>query len=228
MWLRILFVALVFFIHFNCRSQKDKENCLGTWTVVSGKHVLSERFSIPTIGILRNYEVFHRYEFVFFRTGLRYRISPKFSGTWGYAYLDSKPFIDSPEGLGVQQHWLYEELSHKMKLGKLGICNRIRIESRWKLNPMGTDLSHRTRYKFLLTHPIWDNFYLKFYNELFINLQDSLFNQNRLHLGIGYIFTQNFKLEMGYLKNHFSSINYNRLRLGIVFNTDLRGKSMLK
>lgn len=228
MSLRILFVALIFSIHFNCRSQKEKEDCLGTWTVVSGKHVVSERLSIPTIGILRNYEVFHRCEFTFFRTGLTYQISPKFSGTLGYAYLDSKPFIDSPEALGTQQQWLYEELSHKMNLGELGIYNRVRVENRWKLNPMGTDLMHRTRYRFLLTHPIWDNFYLKFYNELFINLQDSLFNQNRLHLGIGYVFAQNFKLEVGYLKNHFLSINYDRLRLGIIFNTDLRRKSMLK
>jgi hypothetical protein len=228
MSLKILFVALIFSIHFNCRPQKEKGDCLGTWTVVSGKHVISDRLSIPTIGILRNYEVFHRYEFAFFRTGLTYQISPKFSGTLGYAYLDSKLFIDSPEALGAQQQWLYEELSHKMTLGKLGIFNRVRVESRWKLNPMWTDISHRTRYKFLLTRPIWDNFYLKFYNELFINLQESLFNQNRLHLGIGYKFTTNFKIEMGYLKNHFLSINYDRLRLGIIFNTDLRGKSTSK
>ena len=225
MGLRIRIVAFVFFTCLSVGAQKEKEDCLGTWTVVSGKHILSERFSIPTIGILRNYEIFHRYEFVFFRTGLTYKISPRLSGTMGYAYLDSQPFIESPEALGAQQHWLYEELSHKMSLGSLGISNRVRLESRWKRNASDTDLTHRTRYRLMLTHPLGKNFYIKWFNELFVNLQDSFFNQNRWHLGIGYVFSPNVKLEMGYLKNHFPSVHYHRIRIGLLFKTDLRGKS---
>ena len=65
-------------------------------------------------------------------------------------------------------------------------------------------------------------------NELFLNFQDPFFNQNRLQMGLGYVFIPNLKIELGYLKNHFSTTNYDLVRIGIIFNTDLRRKVLLE
>ncbi len=222
MWLRILFVALVFFIHFNCWSQKDKENCLGTWMVIYGTNKISNQFNIITEGRLHDYNLLTELDNQFIRVGLNFELGTRASLTGGYVHQYSETLSSTH----VSENRLYEEVTLKNK--KLGISHRYRIEHRW-INKLGnTNLFHRFRYRIQFIRLFYKDIYLKFFDEFFINLQDPLFNQNRLHLGIGYAFTQNFKLEMGYLKNHFSSINYNRLRLGIVFNTDLRGKSMLK
>ncbi len=205
-------------------AQREKEDCFGTWAVIAGNHQISDRWSIPTVGVLRHYEIFSHYEFAFARTGLTYHFNPKLSGTVGYAFLDSEPFIVSPEAKGAQQHWLYEQLSLKSKLGKLDLSHRYRLESRWILKTEGTVLRHRMRYRLRLQYPLGKKLYANLFNEIFVSFQDPLFNQNRLHIGLGYRVRPNLKLELGYLKNHFTDIHCDRIRIGLVFKTDWRKK----
>lgn len=219
---KIIVFTLLLFGSQIVNSQKEKDDSLGTWLVVVGNHRVSDKLSIPTVGTLRNYEFFHHYEFVFVRTGLTYNISPRFNATFGYAYLDTEPFIESPEALGAQQHWLYEQLTYKFNWANTRIANRVRVENRWKKEAIGTNLSHRARYRIQLSKPVLDNFYVKIFDEVFYDLQMGTFNQNRLFLGGGYSFTKKLSIEIGYLKNHFRSIAFDRLRIAILFKTDLR------
>ncbi|NHF59447.1 DUF2490 domain-containing protein [Flavobacteriaceae bacterium TP-CH-4] len=214
--------ALLFFIliGLHTAAQKGEEDCFGTWAVVSGDHRISEKLSIPTVGVLRHYELFQHYEFAFVRTGLTYRFNGTLSGTVGYAYLDSEPFIISPEAKGAQQHWLYEELVLKSTLGNLNLSHRYRLESRWILKTEGTILRHRMRYRLQLKYPMGKRLYANLYNEVFVAFQEPLFNQNRLHLGLAYVVCPSLRFEVGYLKNHFPDIHCDRIRLGLVFKTD--------
>ncbi|WP_299536065.1 DUF2490 domain-containing protein [Ulvibacterium sp.] len=222
---RLLCPTIVLFISLNSFSQREREEILGTWLVASGSHQVSENISIPTIGILRYYEPFHHYELSFFRTGICYGFSPRLSGTLGYGYLNSEPFIQSKEAKGAfYQHWLYSQLTFKDKMGSFNISHRYRLENRWINTTEGTELRHRMRYRLKASYPLSLRFYLCASNEIFIALQEPLFNQNRLYFGIGYKFNSSLHLETGFMKNHFSNANYEYLRIEFIFKTDFRKK----
>lgn len=217
-------ILLTILIGICLQAQKEQEEFFGTWVVVAGNNRISEKFSIPTVGILRHYELFKHYEFAFIRTGLTYQITPNVSGTLGYAFLDSEPFVISPEAKGVRQHWMYEELSLTSPMGKLDLSHRYRLESRWLLKDEGTVLNHRMRYRLQLKYPIGQKLYINFFNETFVAFQEPLFNQNRLQLGLGYKASSSIRLELGYLKNHFNNVDYDRIRAALLFKTDFRKK----
>ncbi len=212
----ILIIPLLFTIPLS--SQDLNENDWGSWVMLYGTNKISNSFDVITEFRLHNYEVFKDLDNQFIRTGLNYRIDSGLSATAGYIYQYSETRSDA----NVSENRLYEEITLKNKYKKLSISHRYRIEHRWINWNGNTDFSNRMRYRLMLSHPLFGKFYVKVFDELFINLQEPIFNQNRLHLGLGYTFAPNLKLELGYLKNHFSSINFDILRIGIVFNTDLR------
>ena len=75
-----------------------------------------------------------------------------------------------------------------------------------------------------VTLPLTDIFFLNFYDEIFINLQNEAFGQNRLYGALGINITENLSIQAGYLKNHFTDTNFDRLQFGIMYNPDLRKK----
>lgn len=204
--------------------QNPKENEWGSWIVIYGTHKISNQFNIITEGRLHDYNILRELDNRFIRVGLNYLLGTNASLTGGYVHQYSETLSKAP----VSENRLYEEVTLKNKIDKLAISHRYRIEHRWINTLENTNLFHRFRYRIQLIHSLSGDFYIKLFDELFINFQNSLFNQNRLHFGFGYALGPNFKLEIGYLKNHFSSEHYDRLRLGIVFNTDLRRKSKSK
>ena len=68
-----------------------------------------------------------------------------------------------------------------------------------------------------------NTFFLNFYDELFINLQDDLFGQNRLYGALGVNVTENSSIQIGYLRNQFQNAVYDRLQFAVFYNPDLRG-----
>ena len=72
--------------------------------------------------------------------------------------------------------------------------------------------------------PLSDTFFINVYDEIFLNLQNELFNQNRLYTAVGVKINKNSKVQLGYLKNNFSNASFDRLQLGISINTDFRKK----
>ena len=81
--------------------------------VIHGSNQISENWSIPTVMILREYNLTEETEFGFFRTGLTYKIKPNLKVTGGIAYLDTQPFDHDEREKLTTQFWVYEELSIK-------------------------------------------------------------------------------------------------------------------
>lgn len=214
----MLLIPLLFTIPL--RSQDLNENDWGSWVMLYGTHKISNSFNLITEFRLHNYEVFKDLDNQFIRTGLNYQINPEVSVTAGYIHQ----YSETIENTRVSENRPYEEITLKNKIRKLSIAHRYRIEHRWINKNGSTDFSNRMRYRLMISYPLFDKFYGVFFDEVFINLQEPIYNQNRLHLGFGYAFYPNLKLELGYLKNHFALTNYDILRIGVLFNTDLRKK----
>jgi len=209
------------FIAIPLSSQNLNENDWGSWIMIYGTNKISKSFNVITELRLHNYGVLTDLDNQFIRIGLDYELTPGISVTAGYIHQYSQ----TRDNINVSENRPYEEITLKNKFKKFKIAHRYRIEHQW-INILGsTKFNNRFRYRFRISHPLSEHFYLMAMNELFLNFQDPIFNQNRLQIGLGYAFYPNLKLELGYLKNHFNATNFDILRIGIIFNTDLRKQS---
>ncbi|QCX00422.1 DUF2490 domain-containing protein [Aggregatimonas sangjinii] len=238
MRLRISLIAL--FVTTLGFAQETGEEEWGSWHMYFGTNRISNKLSIHTEGQLRYYEQAKNFNQLLLRTGLNYHINSNAIVTAGYAYINTDPNFDEfvvvlgdilVEDTRIIEHRIFEQLILKNKVWEFSFEHRYRLEQRFLSfdNPLNadittTDTQHRARYRLQVTLPLTDIFFLNFYDEIFLNLQGSVYGQNRLYGALGINVTNNFSIQAGYLKNHFPSANFDRLQIGVFWNPDLRSK----
>ena len=212
--------------------QKSGEEELGSWFMYFGTNKVSEKFSIHTEAQFRYYEMAANFNQLLLRTGFNYHINPNAIATLGYGYIDTDPsFEGSLKEANSKENRIFEQFILKNKVWEFLFEHRYRLEQRFIsqtniLSDPEQDVSrteHRARYRLQVTLPLTDIFFLNFYDELFINLQNEAFGQNRLFAALGIHVTENLSVQAGYLKNHFSQVDFDRLQFGVFYNPDLRG-----
>lgn len=235
--MRKIITLLVIITIYNANAQNNPstvngEEELGSWFMYFGTNKIAEKWSIHTEAQFRYYETGANFNQLLLRTGANYHINPNAIATLGYGYIDTDPtFLESPKEANLAEHRIFEQFILKNKVWEFKFEHRYRLEQRFISQ---TDIQsdpeqdlgrteHRARYRLQVTLPLTDIFFLNFYDEIFINLQNDAFGQNRLYAAVGVNVTEDLSMQFGYLKNHFSSTNYDRLQVGIVYNTNLRG-----
>ena len=215
----ILFVA-------GARAQETGEDNVGSWLMYFGTNQIADKWSIHTELQYRTYEVLSNFNQLLPRIGVNYHISDKAVVTLGYAYIPTDPTFEEPDGEeNITENRIFQQFVLKNNVGKFKFSHRYRLEQRFIDNPItGNDTQHRARYLLRVTYPLNETWFLTAYDELFINLQEPLFGQNRLYGAVGYNVNKNIALQFGYLKNHFTGSNFDRLQLGVWWKTDLRKK----
>ena len=226
-------VLLLFVFQLTIGSAQDTgEDKLGSWHMYFGTNKISEKFSIHTEAQLRYFEQAKNFNQLLLRTGLNYHINPNAIATFGYGYIETDPtFLESPKEANLNEHRIFEQFILKNKVWEFLFEHRYRLEQRFIsqtniISDPEQDLSrteHRARYRLQVTLPLTDVFFLNFYDEIFINLQNEAFGQNRLYAALGVNVTENLSVQAGYLKNHFRTVDYDRLQVGVFYNPDLRG-----
>lgn len=215
------FITLLFAL--NVFSQNNGENKLGAWYMFSGNHRISDKFSINTGSQIREYEATHNFNQLLLLSGLNYDINQNITAAVGYGFLNTdSTFEELPEEIYSKENRLFEQISLKNTFWKLQLEHRYRLEHRFLNSGNNTDTQHRTRYRLQVSLPLTNIFSLSVYEEIFLNLQDDIFSQNRLFAALGIKVTPNSKVQLGYLKNHFNSVAFDRLQIGISIKTDLR------
>jgi len=176
---------------------------------------------------MRFYEVTGNFNQLLLRTGLNYHISDKAIATFGYGYISTDAtFEDLHSEQYSREHRIFQQFILKNNIGKFAFEHRYRIEQRFiDFGNSVNDTQHRGRYRLQITYPLNDKWFLNAYDEVFINFQEPIFGQNRLYFALGHKFSNDIQLQFGYLKNHFTGRNFDRLQLGLIFNTDLRKKT---
>ena len=61
--------------------------------------------------------------------------------------------------------------------------------------------------------------FFAFYDEIFLNLNDNPFSQNRFYLALGYKFNSNISVQSGYLRNKIGPNEFDRLQFAVFLNT---------
>lgn len=212
----LLFSTLLF-------AQNTGEDKLGSWHMYFGTNQVSEKFSVHTEAQLRYYENGKNFNQLLLRTGLNYHISSNAIATMGYGYIITDGTFEEFSGeTNAREHRIFEQFILKNKVWKLNFEHRYRLEQRFLNFSDRTDTQHRARYRLQVTLPLSDTFFLNFYDEVFLNLQNEVFGQNRLYGALGIHVTDNLSAQVGFLKNHFPSNHFDRLQIGVFYNPDLR------
>lgn len=204
-------------------AQRPGEDEMGAWYMYFGTNKVSERFSIHTEAQFRFYETTENFNQMLLRTGLNYHIYPNAIATAGYAFIDTDNNFYEFEGeVNSKEHRIFEQFILKNKIWEFLFEHRYRLEQRFLDFGETTDTQHRARYRIQMTLPLTNTFFLNFYDELFVNLQDDLFGQNRLYAAVGVNITENTSVQLGYLRNQFANAVYDRLQFAFFYNPDLR------
>ena len=189
-----------------------------------GTNKIAERFSPHTEAQFRFYETSSNFNQLLLRTGLNYHINPNAIATGGYGFISTDgTFEEFPNETNSKEHRIFEQFILKNKVWEFLFEHRYRLEQRFLDFGDATDTQHRARYRIQMTLPLSDTFFLNFYDELFINLQDDLFGQNRLYGAVGAHISKNSSVQVGYLRNQFANAVYDRIQIGFFYNPDLRG-----
>ena len=222
---KIAVLLTLLFISLQINAQEDGQDKWGAWYMYFGTNKVSEKLSIHTEAQFRFYEVASNFNQLLLRTGLNYHISDNAIATFGYGYINTDgTFEDTPGEENSNEHRIFQQFILKNKVGKFAFEHRYRIEQRFLELAGDRDTQHRGRYRLQVTFPLDDHWFLNVYDEVFINFQEPIFGQNRLYGAVGYKVHNNLQFQFGYLKNHFTGANFDRLQLGVFFNTDLRKK----
>ncbi|SNZ00526.1 DUF2490 domain-containing protein [Flagellimonas pacifica] len=220
---KIFFLLAASTCFFNYAQQAGEDE-LGAWYMYFGTNKVAERLSLHTEAQFRLYETTSNFNQLLLRTALNYHINPNAIATAGYGYITTDgTFLEFPGEVDSKEHRIFEQFILKNKVWEFLFEHRYRLEQRFLDFGTRTDTQHRARYRIQVTLPLTDTFFLNFYDELFINLQNELFGQNRLYGALGIHITENSSIQFGYLKNQFSNAVFDRLQIGFFYNPDLRG-----
>jgi hypothetical protein len=223
--------AFCLFLGVSINAQQTGEDKLGAWYMYFGTNKISEKWSIHSEAQFRFYETTSNFNQLLLRTGLNYHINPNAIATLGYGFIKTDAsFGEFPNEINLNEHRIFQQFILRNRLGTVLFEHRYRLEQRFiteddpARDPADTrSTAHRIRYRLQLTLPLTNSIFLNFYDEIFLNLQEEVFGQNRLYAALGMHITGNSSVQIGYLKNHFRTVNLDRLQIGIFFNPDLRG-----
>lgn len=202
-------------------SQTKAEKNLGSWYTYHGIHKVSKKWSINSGFQERNYQTFQNYNLILFYTGVNYKINKKWTANIGYGYLDIDRTFDPDVTPNTKEHRIFEQIFYKTKYFKIPFYHRLRLEHR-NLYSMGNyTLINRIRYRLKAKIQIYRSIYGNISNESFFNFKGDLYPENRFYSALGYTFSKNISLEIGYLNQYINKQSLDRLQVGLILRTGI-------
>lgn len=204
---------------YSQNSRITDHNRIG-WYVLNTNIKLDDKWSVASEFQWRRDKTISEPMQNLFRTGLNLKVNPKLGIRAGYALAETYHYGDIPvNNLGRQftEHrtWQMVNLSDKIKTFEFN--HRFMLEQRWIGKYTNNSIqkedqfiyANRLRYMFRMQVPfkgdaISDKVpYAALYNEILIgfgkNVNENVFDQNRLGVLLGYRFSELFRVEGGFL-----------------------------
>ncbi|MFN0214577.1 MAG: DUF2490 domain-containing protein [Saprospiraceae bacterium] len=152
------------------------------------------------------------------RLGLNYQLAPKVQLRLGYAWIETFAYGDYPInsfGKDFTEHRAFQMATLTDKPGRMDVSHRFLLEQRWIGRYKSMEATredeyffvNRLRYLFRIQYPLKGKtldvkeLYAAAYDEIMIgfgkNVNENVFDQNRVGLLIGYVFNKKFRIEGG-------------------------------
>ena len=216
------------------------------WFAYAGTFKLHDKFSIHSEYQFRRDEFITNWQQSLIRVGINYSLNTKVTMRLGYANIETFNYGDFPinsMGKNFTEHRTFQMATIVDKVNKIDLSHRFMLEQRWigrYTSPLLTReddwlFIHRLRYMFRAQLPLKGNAidnntpYIAAYNEIFIgfgkNVNENIFDQNRLGLLLGYKFSPSLRIEGGYLNQivqlgrEIEGRNVFQYNNGFIFNT---------
>ncbi|MDA9069662.1 DUF2490 domain-containing protein [Porticoccaceae bacterium] len=198
-----------------------QDSNLGNWLIYIGNKKLNNKWNIHNEVQYRNYNAVGDLEQLLLRTGLGYNITENNNILLGYGYILSENYIGETEDkVSVNEHRVFQQFTTKHKVGKIGLSHRYRFEQRF----VEDDFKMRLRYFLGVKVPLQyrkdekNPLYFSVYNEVFLNMESSVFDRNRVYAGLGYTFSKALRLELGYMNQFFETSGRDQINLIMFVN----------
>lgn len=243
-------IALSFGFGIAGRAQKNISDQNNGWYMYFGNHKLTDKISLHTEYQWRRNEVIRHWQQSLSRIGVDYKLSASVMITGGYGYIVSFPYGEQPIPFKFDEHRIWEQMILTQSSGRFFFNHRFRLEQRYIENRRdngdgssssdGYTYRNRARYRFLINVPLNKNvmekgtIFASVYDEVFLqfgqNFGSNYLDQNRLFGAIGYVFSSNANIQIGYL-NHFvvksnglDAENNHTFQMALTYNFDFRKK----
>lgn len=186
-----------------CKSSVAQEkNTLGSWNALKVKADLNNKWSVYSEFQLRSLSFYNRFYYDEFKAGLTYSVTPSFNITAGTGFYNTfKEGVDY-DNYSIQKEFrLWEQFVLEQKLAFVEVEHRARIEQRFK-----DKYANRFRYRLNLSVPLNKKetgpktLFASVYDEVFFVDESPAFSRNRSFAGLGYIFSEHFSLQSGWLR----------------------------
>lgn len=218
----IVGIILVFSLNHPAFSQNTRlsnKNTIG-WFNYFGTFKVAKKVSIHSEYQFRRNKVVSDWQQSLLRVGVNYQINTKLEARIGYAWIETAPYGEIPiNGMGKDftEHRTFQMLTLSDKINAFGLSHRFMLEQRWVGRYSSSNLSkedefpllNRLRYMFRFQLPFKGKeiknktAYVAAYNEIFLgfgkNVNENVFDQNRVGVLIGYRFNERVRIEGGYL-----------------------------
>ena len=197
---------------------KDK-NTIG-WYAFTGTFNINKKWSVHTEYQWRRDNVITDWQQSLWRTGINFKVNQKLSLRAGYAWIETYNYGDIPiNGFGKQftEHRAYQMATVNDKMGIAEFSHRFMLEQRWIGRYTNASLTkeneyffvNRLRYMYRLQIPLKGKTiadktpYAAIYDEIFLgfgkNVNENVFDQNRLGVLLGYRVSSKLRIEGGFL-----------------------------
>ena len=217
--LLFLAVFLLFPTAATAQNTRIKDpNPVGWWAGFA-TFKLNSKWGIHTEYQWRREDYVQTWQQALHRVGVNYQWSPKVQLRLGYAWIETFNYGDYPiNGMGKDftEHRVFQMATLTDKPGRLDVSHRFMLEQRWIGRYTAPELTredeyffvNRLRYMFRMQCPFKGKtledkeFYAAAYDEIFIgfgkNVNENVFDQNRIGLLIGYRLNKKIRMEGGY------------------------------
>jgi len=201
LWGLVLCVA-----SFTCVAQKHETQ---GWIFITHQQTLSSKFNLLADVQLRTADKYAYLNTLLLRTGLSYNINKKHSIALGYAYKGDWEHEETGTAYTLENR-IFQQYLYSFKIRNTEISARARLEQRW-INEESTHFSQRARAFISAQIPLiadtgfTKGLYTGIQNELFLNVQhkqrvnQSVFDQNRSFVSLGYRWSKKVDTEFGYM-----------------------------
>ncbi len=227
------------------------KNSIG-WYAFTSAFNINKKWGIHLEYQLRRDNIITDWQQSVLRIGINFKVNPKLSLRAGYAWIETYNYGDIPIntfGKQFTEHRAYEMATVNDKTGKVEISHRFILEQRWIGRYTNASLTkedehffvNRLRYMYRMQIPLKGKSiadktpYAAIYDEIFLgfgkNVNENVFDQNRLGLLLGYRFSSKLRIEGGFLSQIVqlpreiggrNVFQYNNgLILSIIVNADL-------
>jgi len=216
------FIITCFCSHLVTNAQNTRisdKNTIG-WYVYTGTFKLNKKWAVHTEYQWRRDNVVTDWQQSLLRTGINYQVNTKLSLRAGYAWIETYNYGDIPiNGFGKQftEHRAFQMATINDKIDKVELSHRFMLEQRWIGRYANASLTkedeyffvNRFRYMYRMQIPLKGKTiadktpYAAIYDEIFLgfgkNVNENVFDQNRLGLLLGYRFSAKVRIEGGFL-----------------------------